>query len=49
LVKLADGKEYDAKVVGRDPKTDLTLIKIEGGSNLQPLEVDLQAPCFTRW
>jgi len=27
-VKLADGREYTAKVVGRDPKTDLALIKI---------------------
>jgi serine protease Do len=27
-VKLAGGKEYKAKVVGRDPKTDLALIKI---------------------
>jgi len=24
-IKLSDGKEYDAKVVGRDPKTDLAL------------------------
>src|SRR5512139_1930782 len=38
-VKLADGKEYDARVVGRDSKTDLALIKIEGGSNLQPLKL----------
>ncbi len=28
-VKLANEKEYDAKVVGRDPKTDLALIKID--------------------
>jgi serine protease Do len=27
-VKLSDGNEYPAKVVGRDPKTDLALIKI---------------------
>ncbi|MFZ0240856.1 MAG: DegQ family serine endoprotease [Desulfobacterales bacterium] len=26
-VKLQNGKEYDAKVVGRDPKTDLALIQ----------------------
>ncbi|MBF0201310.1 MAG: Do family serine endopeptidase [Desulfamplus sp.] len=29
-VKLYDDKEYDAVVVGRDPNTDLALIKIEG-------------------
>src|SRR5271157_57111 len=27
-VKLTDGREYTAKVIGRDPKTDLALIKI---------------------
>jgi serine protease Do len=36
-VKLANGKEYDGKVVGRDPKTDLALVKIDGASDLQPL------------
>jgi serine protease Do len=28
-VKLINGKEYDGKVVGRDPKTDLALVKID--------------------
>jgi serine protease Do len=28
-VKLSDGREFSATVVGRDPKTDLALIKIE--------------------
>jgi serine protease Do len=28
-----DGKTYSAKVIGTDPKTDLALIKVEGGSN----------------
>ena len=36
-VKLANGKEYDGKIIGRDPKTDLALVKIEGASDLQPL------------
>lgn len=28
-IKLADGKEYDAKTIGRDSKTDLALIKVK--------------------
>lgn len=38
-VKLASGKEYDGKVVGRDPKTDLALVKVEGSSDLHPLKL----------
>jgi len=38
-VKLAGGKEFDGKIVGRDPKTDLALIKIEAASDLQPLKL----------
>jgi len=33
-VKLPMGKEFDAKVVGHDPKTDLVLIKIEAPDDL---------------
>ena len=36
-VKLANEQEFDAKVVGRDSKTDLALIKIEGASDLNAL------------
>jgi len=36
-VRLANEKEYDAKIVGRDPNTDLALIKIEGADGLVPL------------
>ena len=38
-VKLAGGKEFEGKVVGRDPKTDLALVKIAGNSDLQPLKL----------
>jgi serine protease Do len=33
-VKLSDGKEYDAQIKGRDPKTDIALIKINAKNNL---------------
>ncbi|MDY7038318.1 MAG: DegQ family serine endoprotease [Thermodesulfobacteriota bacterium] len=36
-VRLADNKDFDARVIGRDPKTDLALIKINPGSPLSPL------------
>jgi serine protease Do len=36
-VKLANGKEYDAKIIGRDPKTDLALIRIKTDKPLSPL------------
>ncbi len=37
-VKLANGKKYHAKVIGRDPKTDVALIKIKA-HNLVPLKI----------
>jgi serine protease Do len=36
-VRLADGKEYETRVVGRDPNTDLALIKIDPAVDLTPL------------
>jgi serine protease Do len=36
-VMLANGTEYDAEIVGRDPKTDLALIRIEAEEDLKPL------------
>ena len=38
-VKLADKREYDAKIVGRDTKTDLALIRIESDQPLVPLSL----------
>ncbi len=38
-VRLADEREFDAKVIGRDPKTDLALIQIEGAKDLSPLKM----------
>jgi len=36
-VRLTNGKEFDAEVVGRDPKTDLALIRIAPSGDLEPL------------
>lgn len=39
IVKLSDGREYDAKIVGRDAKTDIALIKIKPSENLPVVEI----------
>jgi serine protease Do len=41
IVQTASDKEYKAKVVGRDPKTDLAVIKIEadGDDDLKPVKL----------
>jgi serine protease Do len=36
-VKLANGKEFDAEFFGRDPKTDIALIKIKTKNGLPPV------------
>jgi serine protease Do len=38
-VTLADQQEYEAKVVGRDPKTDLAVLKIEPNQTLPTAEL----------
>jgi serine protease Do len=39
VVRLFDEREFQAKVVGRDSKTDLALIRIEGVDNLKALKM----------
>jgi S1-C subfamily serine protease len=38
-VKLSDNKEYKARVLGRDPRSDLALIKIEASRKLPSLHL----------
>jgi serine protease Do len=38
-VRLADEREFDAKIIGRDPKTDLALIKIDDAKDVAPLKM----------
>jgi serine protease Do len=38
-VKLSDEREFTATIIGRDSKTDLALIRIEGARNLTPLSL----------
>ncbi len=38
-VRLPDEREFDAKVIGRDPKTDLALIQIDGAKDLSALKM----------
>jgi serine protease Do len=33
-VKLSDGRDFEAKVIGRDPKTDIAIIKIDAKGDL---------------
>jgi serine protease Do len=38
-VKLKDEHEFDAKIVGRDPNTDIALLKIESAQNLPTIKL----------
>jgi len=39
LVKLSSGREYEAKIIGKDAKTDIALIKIKPSGELPVVEV----------
>jgi serine protease Do len=39
IVKLSTGKEFKAKVVGRDAKTDIALIELKGASDLPAVKL----------
>ncbi|OPY89707.1 MAG: putative periplasmic serine endoprotease DegP-like precursor [Syntrophus sp. PtaU1.Bin208] len=39
LVKLSNGSEYEAKIIGRDAKTDIALIKIKPTGSLNAVEI----------
>ena len=47
-VAFDDGKTYSAKVIGSDPRTDLALIKIEGG-NFPHVRLADKAPRVGDW
>ncbi|QHM73650.1 serine endoprotease DegQ [Mixta intestinalis] len=38
-VQLSDGREYDAKLIGRDEQTDIALIQLENAQNLTQIKV----------
>ena len=39
MVKVSDGKEYEAKIIGTDAKTDIALIKIKPSNSLPVVEI----------
>jgi serine protease Do len=39
LVKVTDGKEYEAKIIGTDAKTDIALIKIKPNNSLPVADI----------
>jgi serine protease Do len=48
-VTTDDGKIYKAKVIGTDPRTDLALIKVEGGSNFPFAKLSDGKPRIGDW
>ena len=48
-VTTDDGKTHTAKVIGTDPRTDLALIKVEGGGDFPYVRLSDQAPRIGDW
>ena len=48
-VTTDDGKTHTAKVIGTDPRTDLALIKVEGGGSFPFVRLADQAPRIGDW
>ncbi|MBB4041386.1 serine protease Do [Microvirga flocculans] len=48
-VTMDDGKEYNAKVIGTDPKTDLALLKVEGGNDFPYVRLASQKARIGDW
>jgi serine protease Do len=48
-VTTDDGKTYSAKVIGTDARTDLALIKVEGGSNFPFAKLSEAKPRIGDW
>jgi len=49
LVKFADGKEYQAKVVGTDPKTDLAVLKLKSDKTFPHVKLAAKDPRVGDW
>ncbi len=48
-VKFSDGREYNAKVIGSDSKTDLALLKIDGKDTFKPVQFAKGKPRVGDW
>jgi serine protease Do len=48
-ISTDDGKIHTAKVVGTDPRTDLALIKVDGGGNFPHVKLADTAPRIGDW
>ena len=44
-VQLSDGRKFDAKVVGKDPRSDIALIQIQDPKNLTAIKLADSEAC----